>query len=94
MSAATAWSAGPGTCAILEPVGTHADHRGGGHGRRVVLAALGALARAGASGVTVHTPASNRTAVAAYESCGLRPLQSTEALVRRAQVSTSASPAP
>jgi GNAT superfamily N-acetyltransferase len=82
VSAATAWSAGPGKCAILEPVGTHSGHRGGGHGRRVVLAALGALARVGASGVTVHTPTSNRTAVAAYEACGLRALQSTEDLVR------------
>jgi GNAT superfamily N-acetyltransferase len=89
VAAATAWSAGPGRSAILEPVGSHPEHRGGGHGRRVVLAALGALARAGASGVTVHTPADNRTAVAAYQSCGLRPLHSTEALVRDAQTSTN-----
>jgi GNAT superfamily N-acetyltransferase len=89
VAAATAWSAGPGRSAILEPVGSHPEHRGGGHGRRVVLAALGALARAGASGVTVHTPADNRVAVAAYESCGLRRLHSTEAMVRDAQTSTN-----
>jgi len=89
VAAATGWSAGPGRCAILEPVGSHPEHRGGGHGRRVVLAALGALARGGASGVTVHTPADNRTAVAAYEACGLRPLHSTEALIRP-QASTNA----
>ena len=89
VAAATGWSAGPGRCGILEPVGTSPEHRGKGHGRRVVLAALGALARIGASGVTVHTPADNRTAVAAYEACGLRRLHSTEALVR-AQASTNA----
>lgn len=94
VAAATAWAAGPGRCGILEPVGTHRDHRGRGHGRRVVRAALGALARAGASGVTVHTPAFNTGAVAAYVSCGLRPLQSTEDLVRGAQLSTNASPRP
>jgi ribosomal protein S18 acetylase RimI-like enzyme len=88
VAAATGWSAGPGRCAILEPVGTHPEHRGGGHGRRVVLAALGALARAGASGVTVHTPADNGVAVAAYEACGLRRLHSTEALMRDRQANT------
>jgi ribosomal protein S18 acetylase RimI-like enzyme len=87
VAAATAWAAGPGRSGILEPVGSHAEHRGGGHGRRVVLAALGALARAGASGVTVHTPADNQVAVAAYESCGLRRLHSTEAMLRSRQVS-------
>lgn len=89
VAAATGWSAGSGRCAILEPVGSAPEHRGRGHGRRVVLAALGALARAGASGVTVHTPADNRIAVAAYEACGLRPMHSTEAMVRT-QASTNA----
>jgi len=82
-----------------EPMGTHRAARGRGHGRGVVLAALAALAAlaragAGASGITVHTPASNSGAVATYVSCGLRPLQSTEALVRGIQRSTSASPTP
>ncbi|NUS51001.1 MAG: hypothetical protein HOQ22_08185, partial [Nocardioidaceae bacterium] len=42
---------------------------------------LGALARAGAGGVRVHTPASNEAAVRAYESCGLRAVDWTVALV-------------
>jgi len=37
----------------------------------------------------MHTPADNRVAVAAYESCGLRRLHSTEAMVRDAQTSTN-----
>jgi GNAT superfamily N-acetyltransferase len=71
---ATAWSAGPGRCAILEPVGTHRDHQGRGHGRSVIEAACTALARTGASGVAVHTPASNVGAVAAYRAAGFRSL--------------------
>jgi len=72
VAGATGWFAGPGRCAILEPVGTHADHQRQGHGRRVNLAVMAALARAGASGVRVHTPAANVAAVATYVSCGLR----------------------
>ncbi len=71
-AAATGWYAGPGRCAILEPVGTHRAHQRQGYGRRVNLAVMAALARAGASAVRVHTPASNAAAVAAYEACGLR----------------------
>jgi ribosomal protein S18 acetylase RimI-like enzyme len=74
VAAATGWSAGAGRCAILEPVGTHREHTGKGHGRRCVQATVAALARAGASGVTVHTPASNAAAVALYRSCGLQPI--------------------
>jgi GNAT superfamily N-acetyltransferase len=81
-AAATGWFAGAGRCAILEPVGTHADHRRAGYGRRVSLAVMAALARAGASGVRVHTPAANTAAVKAYESCGLRQVDWTTALVR------------
>ena len=81
-AAATGWYAGPGRCAILEPVGTHADHRRAGYGRRVNLAVMAALARAGASGVRVHTPASNIAAVKAYEACGMRHVDWTTALVR------------
>ena len=80
VAAATGWFAGPGRCAILEPVGTHADHRRQGHGRRVNLAVMAALARAGASGVRVHTPAANAAAVAAYLSCGLREVARTPTL--------------
>jgi len=81
-AAATGWFAGPGRCAILEPVGTHADHRRQGYGRRVNLAVMAALARAGASAVRVHTPASNTAAVAAYEACGLRQADWTTAVTR------------
>lgn len=72
VAAATAWSAGPGRCGLLEPVGTHRDHRGAGYGRRALIAACAALARAGASGVAVFTPGSNAPAVALYRSCGFR----------------------
>ena len=81
-AAATGWFAGAGRCAILEPVGTHADHQRLGYGRRVNLGVMAALARAGASGVRVHTPAANTAAVKAYESCGLRHVDWTTALMR------------
>lgn len=84
VAAATGWSAGPGKCGILEPVGTHPDHAGVGHGKAVSMAAIAALARGGASGVTVHTPASNEAAVRTYESCGLRQVEITRALMRPA----------
>lgn len=80
-AAATGWFGGPGRCAIFEPVGTHRDHQRKGYGRRVNLAVMAALARAGASGIRVHTPASNTAAVAAYESCGLRQVDWTVALM-------------
>jgi ribosomal protein S18 acetylase RimI-like enzyme len=72
VAGATSWTAGPGRVGILEPVGTHRDHVGRGHGPAVTLAAIGALARAGASGVTVQTPISNHGAVRAYQRAGLR----------------------
>ena len=80
-AAATGWFAGPGRCALLEPVGTHQDHQRRGYGRRVNLAVMAALAAAGASGIRVHTPASNRAAVAAYEACGLRQVEWTTAVI-------------
>lgn len=81
-AAATGWYAGPGHCAILEPVGTHTDHRRQGYGRRANLGVMAALARAGASAIRVSTPASNTAAVAAYEACGLRHVDWSTALVR------------
>lgn len=83
VAGATGWLAGPGRCAILEPVGTHRDHQGRGHGSRVIAAACVALARSGASGVAVHTPVSNLGAVAAYGRAGFRPLASVAAMWRR-----------
>jgi ribosomal protein S18 acetylase RimI-like enzyme len=83
VAAATGWSAGPGRCGILEPVAAHPDSAGHGHGRAVCRAVIAALARAGASGVAVHTPASNTGAVRAYEACGMRQVELTKVLVRR-----------
>ena len=80
-AAATGWFAGPGHCAILEPVGTHQDHQRQGYGRRVNRSVMAALAAAGASGVRVHTPASNSAAVATYGACGLRQVDWTTAVM-------------
>jgi GNAT superfamily N-acetyltransferase len=80
-AAATGWSAGDGRCGILEPVGTHPHHSGRGHGRAVSLAVIAALARRGASGVTVATPLSNDAAVRTYQSCGLRIVERTQAMM-------------
>jgi GNAT superfamily N-acetyltransferase len=82
VAAATGWAAGPGKVAILEPVGTHREHVRRGHGRAVTPAVIGALARAGASGVAVQTPESNPAAVRAYEACGMRRVDSLHALRR------------
>lgn len=84
VAAATGWSAGPGKCGILEPVAAHPGHSGAGHGRAVSLAVIAALARGGASGVTVLTPASNAAAVRTYESCGLRQVEMTRGMIRPA----------
>jgi GNAT superfamily N-acetyltransferase len=81
VAAATGWSAGPGRCGILEPVAAHPDSAGHGHGRAVSRAVIAALARAGASGVAVHTPLSNAGAVRAYEACGMRQVELTTDLV-------------
>ncbi|KAA9375202.1 GNAT family N-acetyltransferase [Microbispora cellulosiformans] len=69
-AAATGWFAGAGRCGLLEPVGTHPDHRGHGYGRDAVLGACAALAHRGASAVAVVTPSTNDAAVALYRSAG------------------------
>jgi ribosomal protein S18 acetylase RimI-like enzyme len=69
-AAATAWFAGTGRCGLLEPVGTHTDYRGRGHGRTAVLAACAALAQRGASAVAVTTPGTNSAAKRLYGSAG------------------------
>jgi ribosomal protein S18 acetylase RimI-like enzyme len=81
-AAATGWSSRPGSCGLLEPVATVPEHRGHGYGRRVVLATCRALARAGASGVRVMTPARNEAAVRLYQSCGFRRLTDLPVLMR------------
>lgn len=81
-AAATGWFAGAGRCGMLEPVGTHPDHRGHGHGRDAVLGACAALARRGASAVSVVTPAMNDAAVALYRSAGFTVVRETFDRVR------------
>jgi len=69
-AAATGWFGGAGRCGLLEPVGTHQDHRGHGYGRDAVRGACAALADRGASAVAVLTPAKNEAAAALYRSAG------------------------
>ncbi|MET9050420.1 GNAT family N-acetyltransferase [Streptomyces bacillaris] len=69
-AAATGWFGGVGRCGLLEPVGTHPDHRGHGYGRDAVRGACAALADRGASAVAALTPARNEAAVALYRSAG------------------------
>ena len=69
-AAATGWFAGPGRCALLEPVGTHSAYQRRGHGTTVVQAACAELAARGASGVAVVTPERNEAAVALYLRAG------------------------
>jgi ribosomal protein S18 acetylase RimI-like enzyme len=85
VAAATGWSAGPGKCGILEPVGTDPAYSGQGHGKAVSLAVIAALAHGGASGVTVWTPASNSAAIRTYEACGLRQVEISRAMTRPAR---------
>lgn len=83
-AAATGWFAGAGRCGLLEPVGTHTDHRGHGYGRDVVRGVCAALAERGASAVAVVTPLSNVAAVALYRSAGFTLLRENHDWVRRA----------
>ncbi|MEU5285203.1 GNAT family N-acetyltransferase [Streptomyces sp. NPDC020755] len=69
-AAATGWFGGTGRCGLLEPVGTHPDHRGHGYGRDAVRGACAALVDRGASAVAVLTPAGNEAAAALYRSAG------------------------
>ncbi|GGS90731.1 GNAT family N-acetyltransferase [Nonomuraea spiralis] len=81
-AAATGWFAGVGRCGLLEPVGTHPDHRGHGHGRDAVLGTCAALVRLGASAVAVLTPSSNEAAVALYRSAGFTVVRENRDRVR------------
>ena len=72
VAAVTVWLPGAGKCGLIEPMGTHSGYRRQGHGQRVILAACTALARAGASGVSVVPPGSNPAAVEVYRSAGFR----------------------
>ncbi|MBF4765803.1 GNAT family N-acetyltransferase [Nocardioides islandensis] len=77
----TAWLAGEGATAILEPVATHQDHRGRGFGVRVVTALISRLRHLGASGVTVCTPLDYTGAIATYRAAGLAPVEHLSSLV-------------
>jgi ribosomal protein S18 acetylase RimI-like enzyme len=85
VAAGTAWSAGPGRCGVLEPVGTHRDHRRQGHGRRLLDGLSAQLAAAGASSVAVATPASNDGAVRSYVAAGFTVLGQITAMRRPAR---------
>ena len=81
-AAATGWFAGVGRCGLLEPVGTHPDHRGRGYGRDAVLGACAALADRGAGAVAVVTPSANEAAVALYRSAGFSVVRENRDWVR------------
>ncbi len=83
VSIATAWWAGEGATAILEPVATHHDHRGRGWGLRAVTASVSRLRDLGASGVTVCTPLDYVGAVATYRAAGLRPVEHIQSIIRQ-----------
>jgi ribosomal protein S18 acetylase RimI-like enzyme len=74
VAAVTVWSAGPGRPGLIEPLGTHRDHRSQGYGRAVTIAGASALRELGSSSVLVCTTSSNVGAVATYVSAGLEAL--------------------
>jgi predicted N-acetyltransferase YhbS len=82
VSIATAWWAGQGATAILEPVATHHDHRAHGWGVRAVTALVSRLRDLGASGVTVSTPIDYVGAIATYRAAGLVPVEHIRSVVR------------
>jgi len=92
VAALTAWTAGERRCALVEPMATAAGHTRKGHGRRLLDGAAAALARTGASGVAVWTPASNGPALAAYRSAGFSALGIAAAMCSTAASTSSAQP--
>lgn len=82
-AAGTAWLSVEGGPGYLEPLATHQDHRGQGFGRAAVRALVDACLAAGASGLSVATPASNTAAVAAYVSAGMVPVENLQGLTVR-----------
>ncbi|HEY3502210.1 MAG TPA: N-acetyltransferase [Actinocatenispora sp.] len=65
-----AWLGPSGGTALLEPTGTHPDHRRRGYARAVLGEAFRRLAGLGATGVAVLTPVANRPAVGLYRALG------------------------
>jgi ribosomal protein S18 acetylase RimI-like enzyme len=84
-AAAAGWFAGEGRCGLLEPVGTHPDHRGHGYGRDAVLGACAALVDRGASAVAVVAMSTNVAAVALYRSAGFTVVREHRDWVRARQ---------
>ena len=82
-AAGTAWLSVKGGPGYLEPLAAHPDHRGLGFGRAAVRALVDACLAAGASGMSVATPASNTGAVAAYVSAGMVPVETLQGLTLR-----------
>lgn len=70
----TAWSAGPGKPALLEPLGVHADHRRRGYGAAICAAAAAHVRELGSSSLLVCTPSSLQNAVTTYEAAGFERL--------------------
>lgn len=67
------WSAGRGRPGLIEPMGTHRDHRGKGYGAAICQAAASTLREMGASSAIVCAESSNVGAVATYASAGFTP---------------------
>ena len=83
-SSATGWLAGPGKCALVEPMATHPDHRGHGYGRQTLARLCSGLVQRGASAVAVITPSTNTAAVALYRSAGFTVVSEQRDLCRPA----------
>jgi GNAT superfamily N-acetyltransferase len=77
------WSAGRGRPGLIEPMGTHHDHRGKGYGAAICQAAASALRQVGASSAVVCAESSNVGAVATYASAGFVPHPPVADLLRR-----------
>jgi mycothiol synthase len=58
---------------LLEPVGTHPDHRHRGLGKAVVLDAMHRMKAAGMTHATVANTGTHETSRALYEACGFTP---------------------
>lgn len=58
---------------LLEPVGTHPEHRRRGLGKAVVLHAMGQMKAAGMTHATVANTATNEASRELYRSCGFKP---------------------
>jgi len=83
VSAVTAWLPGPGSCGVIEPMGTSREYHRQGHGRRVLLGAFAELRKNGALSVRVVPPQSNGAAVATYLAVGFVAIDATTMMVRQ-----------